>query len=281
MSVTKRNLRPTVLSKNRKRAGARRRLHAVLVGINIYQDPRISNLQFAAADARTFHDALRRTLSAKELNTVLLMDAQATLSSVRRSIGEDLARAAERDDLVLLFFAGHGAPELDDLISPPNRYLIMNDTKYDQIFSTALDMEVELVRLLDRIRSRNVVVFIDSCFSGVAGGRTLEGPTLNRLRHEFRTSAFSLSELDFGEGRVLITACKDQELALEDPKLSHGVFTYCLLQTLLTDSPSSRIISLLTLYDEIATQVVRITNGEQNPVLKGSMTSQKMPYLKP
>jgi hypothetical protein len=138
MSVTKRNLRPTVLSKNRKRAGARRRLHAVLVGINIYQDPRISNLQFAAADARTFHDALRRTLSAKELNTVLLMDAQATLSSVRRSIGEDLARAAERDDLVLLFFAGHGAPELDDLISPPNRYLIMNDTKYDQIFSTAL-----------------------------------------------------------------------------------------------------------------------------------------------
>lgn len=277
MSDTNRNLRPPVVPLERKHAGARR-LHAVLVGIDNYQDPNIKPLQFAVADARSIYDSLLRTLRQDQLNVVLLLDAQATRQNVIASIGEDLARTAERDDLVLLFFAGHGAPELNRSATA-NRYLIMNDTNIDQMFSTALDLETEILRLLERIRSSNIVVFVDSCFSGRAGGRTFEGPKLRDFRDNFRSGGMSLNDLDLGEGRVLISACDDEELALENPNLSHGVFTYCLLQTLLTDSPANPTISLLMLYDEVAAQVRALTNGKQNPVLKGRVRSQTIPYL--
>jgi hypothetical protein len=87
-----------------------RTIYVVSIGIDLYRDPRISNLSYAATDARAVHERLTRTLP-KDCCATLLLDKDATLSCVRKEVGETLARLARTDDVVILFFAGHGAPE--------------------------------------------------------------------------------------------------------------------------------------------------------------------------
>lgn len=258
-----------------------RKLHAVVVGIDRYQDARINNLAYACADARAFSERLTQTLSPTEGNVRVLLNEEATLLAVRTVVGEDLARTARPDDLVLLFFAGHGSPETDFKVDHVSRYLIMHDTDYANLYATGLDLETDFVRLMERLNSRHIVVFMDACFSGRAGGRTFEGPALRRLREEFRTGPPSLSEMDLGEGRIVLTACDDGELAEEDGRFGHGIFTYCLLETLVQDSPPDPLISVPALYDAVAGRVSHLTGGRQHPVLNGRARSLKIPYLRP
>jgi uncharacterized caspase-like protein len=257
-----------------------RKLHAVIVGIDHYQDARISDLGLACADARAFSEHLAQTLPAGEVNIQVLLDEEATLRAVRTTIGEDVARAAQPEDVVLLFFAGHGTPETDDRVDRVSRYLIMHDTDYGNIYATALDLAVDFVRLLERIESRNIVVFMDACFSGRAGGRTFEGPSLRRLREEFRHGLPSLNELELGEGRIVISACDDNELAGERDSLGHGIFSFCLLETLVQDSPPEPTISVTSLYDGVAKRVTSLTGGQQTPIINGRARSLRIPYLR-
>src|SRR5690349_17417087 len=89
-------------------------------------------------------------------------------------LGTFLARSARKDDTVVIFFAGHGAPEIDqrglegDGLS---KYLAPADVDPDDLFLTALAMD-DLQTILARIESERVVVILDACYSGAAGGRT-------------------------------------------------------------------------------------------------------------
>ena len=71
--------------------------------------------------------------------------------------------------MVLMLFACHGSPETSGSIDDISRYLVLHDTAYDSVYATGLDLEREDSVLIERIRSRLVVVFIDACFSGRAG----------------------------------------------------------------------------------------------------------------
>ena len=48
-------------------------------------------------------------------------------------------KPALEEDVVVIYFAGHGSPESPD--APANLYLLPYDTKYDKIAATAFPME--------------------------------------------------------------------------------------------------------------------------------------------
>ena len=50
------------------------------------------------------------------------------------------------------------------------KYLIPMDADPDDLFSTALAMD-DIHTIFARIESERVVVFLDTCYSGAAGGR--------------------------------------------------------------------------------------------------------------
>ncbi|WP_052887568.1 caspase family protein [Thermogemmatispora carboxidivorans] len=271
------------------------KLHAVLVGINRYQDARISALQYAASDAERFYGQLASSLAAEDLSLQLLIDEQATRKAIITVIGEHLPRLASREDVILLYFAGHGSPETSEAPDRFSRYLIAHDTEYDAIFATGLELEYDLIRLLQRLPARLVVVILDTCFSGRAGGRTFEGPLLRTRRTELRgpvAFAPGLQDLPLGEGRIILAACDDDEVAGEDEGLRQGIFTYFLLQALSgpeasvpasgpgCNEPEERTISLSTLYDRVAMAVVTFTRGRQHPVLNGRLSLARLPLLR-
>ncbi len=254
------------------------KLYGVFVGVNDYRDNRIRNLQFAAHDAKQFHRIVSDRISKDESKTWLLTNQRATRDIVIHTIGTELAYQVNNDDIVLLYFSCHGSPETTPQVDNLSRYLILHDTDYSRIFATGIDLERTIPRLLERISAKLILVFIDSCFSGMAGGRTFEGPNLKNSGLTPR-GVLSLKELELGEGRIILAACGDNEVALEDRKLGHGVFTFQLLR-ILTDSRSGNVsVGVGNLYEMVKELVKNYTSNRQCPILNGRISDARIPIL--
>jgi uncharacterized caspase-like protein len=254
-------------------------LQAVIVGIDKFRDPNITDLSYARADAEAFANLIEDKIHPAERQVQLLVDEAATKRNITIAIGEDLPRTSNPDDLILLYFACHGSPEANFSAQEPSRFLIVHDTEFENIYATGIDMERDLPHWFERISQPKLILqFIDACFSGRAGGRTFEGPYLYRARAQVRGSApISLRNLDLGEGRLMISACDDDQVAREDRGLGHGVFTHYMLEVLTHQDVNQNTISVHTLYEEVARSVQKFTNGRQVPVINGRSRFAQLP----
>lgn len=256
-------------------------LHAVVVGVDQYQDPCISDLKYARADAEAVAELLER-IHPNERDVELLVDDKATKHNVMEAIGQRVAdRAIDEKDVVLLYFACHGSPELS-ADEDPSRYLILHDTRFHSLYATGIDMEHELPRWFTRIKGPKLVLSLfDACFSGRAGGRTFEGPRLRQKRAAGHrdAAAVSLRDIELGEGRMMIAACDDHQEAMEDDRLRHGLFTHYLLQRPVSADPVLPTFGVLSWYEEVARAVRRHSGDEQIPVFNGRSALAELPYL--
>jgi uncharacterized caspase-like protein len=252
-------------------------LHAVIIGIDKYKDPRIQRLYHARDDAEAFADRLASNIHPDDRSVKLLVDSGATVKAIRTEIGEHLPRRAEQpNDLIIVYFAGHGSPETKDDLPDCSRFLIAHDTDYDHIFATAIDLEQEIVRWFTRIHRPHVVLFfLDACFSGRAGGRTFEGPRLRAARPKTRAVQTRLKNLSLGAGRLILAACDDDQVAGESSSLRHGIFTFELL-SILSEKSKERTIAVTRLYDCVRSRVLDRTQGMQEPVLNGRLVGAQM-----
>jgi hypothetical protein len=255
--------------------GARERW-AVVIGVGRYQSRDIRELRFSVADAEAVHRLLIERAGFKKENALLLTDKterKPTLRDMKWALGTFLARA-RKDDLVLIFYAGHGAPEADKRGVEPDglaKYIVPIDADPTELYSTALPMD-ELQIIFQRIEADRVVMFLDACYSGAAGGRTFAaaGYRTGRVDDLF------LDRLASSRGRAIITASRSSEVSLELPELGHGIFTHYLLQGLrgAADLDRDGVVVLQELYTYLEQQVSqksRGSGGNQHPVMKGEV----------
>jgi hypothetical protein len=249
---------------------------AVIIGVGTYESSAVPRLRYSVADA----DAIYATLVAsgfKKENLLLLTDKterKPTLRNIKWALGTFLARSAHKDDLVMIYFAGHGASEVDqrgierDGLS---KYLVPVDADPDDLYSTALPMD-EMQNVLARIEAERVTVFLDACYSGAAGGRTFASTKTRSVS----VDDIFLDRLTRSKGRAIITASRPSELSIELAELGHGIFTYYLVRGLqgYADSNRDGIVSLQELYEYLAQEVSRKSRqvgGNQHPMLKGEL----------
>jgi TPR repeat protein/uncharacterized caspase-like protein len=250
--------------------------HAVVIGINTYLDPRVPDLRFARADAEAVYKVLTdpEVGRFKPENVTLLVDAEATERRIRSALGTALPRRARQDSTVCIYFAGHGAPDIDVTRKSADgiaKYLIPHDAVADDLRSSGISMDAvqEYFSYLD---ANQVVCFLDCCYSGAAGGRSF-------LREGFQTRALLSDEFLDGlasEGRLVITACAANEVSLESPDKGHGLFTYHLVEGLrgAADTGGDGLVTIDELYDYLYHQVerdARSLGGRMKPVRKGSV----------
>lgn len=248
------------------------RLWVVAIGVSRYQDTAIQSLQYADADARAVYNYFRDTFGLPESQMFLRINEQATLREVKSVLGTRLAaRANDPRDTVVLYFAGHGMRErvtgsldADGL----GKYFLPHDADRNDLFSTALDMD-EVTNILRRLTPERVVVLLDSCFSGAAGGRSPFDPKAEGER-ALITGEFLDRMAQAGKGRVVMTAGGPEESAQESADFGHGVFTYYLLDGLrgAADLSGDGEIDVHEVYRYVSDKVSRTTRGKQNPKLK-------------
>lgn len=254
-----------------ERLERRRNLWAVVVGINAY--PGLRPLKYAVSDARAFYDWLVNVNQVPAPNVSLLLDDQATLQALRSTLGTQVKNKAGADDLVIIYFAGHGAVERDAL-SPDGdgleKYLLPYGADPADLYATALPMR-EIAHVFDRIRAERLVFLADACYSGASGGRTV---SVSGLRANL--SDRFLERLAAGKGKVIITASGANEVSVEKDALAHGVFTYYLLEGLrgAADADADGLITVDEAYGYVTVAVPRATGQEQHPVKKGAVEGQ-------
>lgn len=241
-------------------------LHGVVVGVGAHEDPKIHDLQFAGRDAEALATLLRARVPDTHLD--VLVDDGATKHNIVHAIRDELPTRVRREDSVLLYFAGHGCPELESPSAGPSLHLVAHDTTYARLFATAINLVAELSTWVRRIAARQVTIVLDTAFSGAPGGRTFEGPGLWSGPRVRRLDRLSLHQIVPGTHCAVLAACSDKEVAREDNQLGHGVFTYHLLE-ILNRAALERVV-LAGLHGAIAERVRQRSKGAQNPALHGN-----------
>jgi len=258
---------------------------AVVIGVGRYDSTDIPSLRYTVPDAESVYQVLTGPGGFKKDHVLLLTDKaerKPTLRNIRWALGTFLSRSATKDDTVLIFFAGHGAPEVDPRGLERDglaKYLIPSDADPDDLYSSALPMD-ELQTIFSRIESERVVAFLDACYSGAAGGRTF----VAKKTRSGQLDDLFLERLTRSKGRAIVTASRTSEVSVELPELGHGVFTYYLVQGLqgAADLNKDGMVTLQELYEYVEQQVTRksrMVGGNQHPVMKGELEGM-LPLVK-
>jgi len=247
----------------------RPQVFAAIIGIGDYQHPAVPDLQYTVADAEAFYDYLIG-LGIPSDNIIKLIDAQATTSAIRTALGNELRRRAGPDDMVIIYYAGHGGPEVDAQNLDGDgleKYMLSYEADPENLYGTAFSMN-EIANVFARLQAERVIFIADACYSGASGGRTvLSG----------RRATISDSFLDrlgaSGRGRVIMSASSANEPSQERSDLGHGVFTYYLLEGLRGPADANRdgAVTFDEAYDYVARMVPEATGQTQHPVKKGEV----------
>jgi peptidoglycan/xylan/chitin deacetylase (PgdA/CDA1 family)/uncharacterized caspase-like protein len=193
---------------------------AAIIGIDDYAN--WQKLQYAAGDALGVKDLLIQKFNFKPDHVFTLLNGQATRQNILSLLGDKLAdqRLVQREDRVLVFYAGHGATR--KLASGRELgYIIPVDADLTNFEGSAISM-TNFQDISEAIPAKHVLFIMDSCYSGLALTRGGNAPLSQNY----------LNEISRREARQMFTAGgADQQVADNGPN-GHSVFTWTLLQGL-------------------------------------------------
>lgn len=229
---------------------------ALLIGINDYKNlpAKISgrgeffDLRGSLNDVRIMHDILTSKYGFSSDRIKTLTESDATRTNIKKTFDEWLVSGSNAGDLILFFFSGHGSHVLDqnadendgmDEVLCPYDFFIKGEN---------IIRDDDLGTWLRRLRGRDVVVIIDSCYSGTMTRRIgkevvsiLEHTPSSRSKFvpiNYKT-VYTQSEGvppmgDEPEGQIFMAAAREGQLARESNLEGkfHGIFTHSLVNGL-------------------------------------------------
>ena len=222
---------------------------ALIIGNSHYQDPNLAKLVAPGEDVNDLAVVLRDPEIGGFDRVITLIDE--TDAVIRLGI-EDFFAERKPDDLLVLYFSGHGVRDEQGRL-----YLAAPNTRANRLRATAIAADF-ITTEMDRSRSKRQVLVLDCCHSGAfaqgskaeTGGSVGTGPTFEGT----------------GYGRVVLTATDATQYAWEGDKIigeaDNSVFTHYLVQGLQTgeaDIDADGRITLDELYDYVYGQVVAKT----------------------
>jgi hypothetical protein len=235
---------------------------AVVIGVGQYESADIPDLEYAPNDARAVRDFLMSDAAGPFDEVLYLENERATGAAMREALFVFLQQA-DWDDLVVIYYAGHGAP---DPGRPDNLYLLPTDTDLNALAATGFPMWDVKTALRRQIAAERVLVIADACHSaGTADGDAVGGGDTNEIAGGFQ-------QLFTPSRRLMLTAADTNEFSLEDARWGgHGVFTHFLLDGLrgAGDRDQNGIVTVTELYEHVSGEVRGATGGRQNPQISG------------
>ena len=213
------------------------------------------DLTLAVADAKRLAHAVGQSRLYKTKEITVLVDQEASRSTVLARLGA-MVESAGSEDTIVVSFAGHGLRDDDAL------RLVLSSTSLNDLGGTSLAFADVAVQLR-RARAR-VLVLLDVCHAGVS----------DRLA----TNDDAVSQLVTASGAsmIVLSASKGRQLSEEDERSGGGRFSVA-IDTVLTkrraafDLDRNGAISVAELYRGLKSEVVRETAGRQTPWLSRNL----------
>ena len=249
---------------------------AIVVGISKYKDERL-NLKYADRDAEELVKVLQSPSGGafEKERIVKLVNEEATTANITRALRSFLKKPA-KDDIVLIYFACHGAPDLD---RPGIVYLLTHDTDPKDISGTALPMREINLSLQENLLAERIIILADTCHSAAIGGGIArrDGSDNSNVVNSY------LREVSKSKGGIaLLTSAEANEVSFEDKKWGggHGVFTYYLLEGMqgaADQKPRNGIVTVGELFDYVRDNVQRATDNQQHPCIGTNNYDRNLP----
>ncbi|HXG23797.1 MAG TPA: caspase family protein [Chthonomonadales bacterium] len=240
-----------------------RNRHAVLIGIEQYRQ-QLPKVDFGAHDAKVMREYLTKILGYPDENVALLVNEQATRTDVEKYLERWLPNRVEKDSTVFIYYSGHGAP------APQTNegYLVPYDGDPTFIDVTGYPLK-RLYEQLARLPAKEVIVVLDSCFSG-AGGRSV-------LAKGMRPVVISAENPVLATGNtVILTASSGAQISSTYSQKAHGLLTYFVLKGLHGEADQNQdgAIDLVELHAYVKPRVEGVSrrefNNQQTPQLIGN-----------
>jgi branched-chain amino acid transport system substrate-binding protein len=236
---------------------------ALLIGVSEYSEG-LRPISSAILDV----EAMRRVLDHPDMGafdkvTVL---PNPDKGSMEKAV-EDLFANGQRDDLVLLYFSGHGLKDQDAKF-----FLSTRDTGCDQngnfFRATALPAS-ELQEYIKNSRSKRQIIILDCCFSGaLVQGMPIKGE-------------FNIQEELGGKGRAILTSSSPIEYSFESDNNDLSIYTKYLVEGIETgaaDKDGDQLISVNELH-EYASERVKEAAPAMTPKFYLSLEGEETIYL--
>lgn len=246
---------------------------ALIVGITQFSDPKIPKLKYATKDAADFYNYLVKDGQFAPDHVRILLNEKATRSRILSELGNKfLARVADPDDFVVLFFSTHGSPSQMDV--KHDNYLIAYDTNPDELFSTGIDMSTVTGVVRDRIDSKRVMLVLDACHSGA---------TKADAKGMAASANFDVQALEIGSGQMVICSSQPSEQSWESKRYQNGVFTKNFLDALRTGGATMTVNEAFDEASQRVEEEVREDNpsARQTPVLRSNWDGNLIVAVKP
>jgi hypothetical protein len=222
--------------------------HALLIGVGAYRHLPQLDVPLTAADARSVAAALRdpQLCGYPDDQVALLCDATATRAGILGAL-DDLAARTSEHNTIFMFYSGHGHSGEDG-----SYYLTSHDTSLTQSRQVAAGTGVsqqELLTRLQALKAQRVLLIFNACHSGALT------PTLaveEPFTGESLPDATSAALLATGAGRIIITACREQQYSFVGGG-ERTIFAQALLDGLRGQGTTSQrgYISAFDLYTQL------------------------------
>jgi hypothetical protein len=218
---------------------------AVTIGVDAYQPP-LPPLRAAVSDAQRMA-ALFRAMGFDQV--IGIADTEATRSGILALLEQRVASTAGPNDLVVVFFAGHG-------VTIGERGFILPQDATSEPEKTGISVQ-QLKESALRMKAKHVLYLTDACFSGSMFRRSATTENTNALA--YWESA--------GRNRIvqIMTAGNPNETVLEAG--GWGAFTRALHGGVQGAADSNRdlVVTIQELAEYVTTQVVSSTQNHQHP----------------
>jgi WD40 repeat protein len=202
------------------------KLYILAVGINEYEDP-LLHLNFARQDGQAIASFFQQHAGRlfQDVKVISIFDGDATQRKIRASL-EELRTESRKEDVVIIYLAGHGVTVGQQFYFLPHETHLGHDIGEDAseygLSATALGLA------LARIPALKELLILDACQSETALKIIAKSAMFRGDPAEVRAEQM----LARNNGIYLISATTSQEYAVEVPELRHGVLTSALLSGL-------------------------------------------------
>ena len=241
------------------KAGKNKSSYAIVIGIEQYRQG-LPKADFAVSDAKPLAKYLSHVMGYPEENIIVLINEHATKSDFEKYFGRWLLNNTEEESTVFVYYSGHGAPNP----KTGDAYLVPYDGDPSFIEETGYSLR-RLYAALEKLPAKEIVVALDSCFSG-AGGRSVLAKGARPLVMTMETSIIP-------QKIAVLSAASGHQISSTYEEKGHGLFTYFLLKGIKEKAEASGGggIELRQLFRYLKPQVEKIArrkyNQEQSPQL--------------
>jgi hypothetical protein len=227
---------------------------ALIIGIGTYANTPKLNVPITAQDAQEIAEVLKDQSKCgyPAQQVTLLNDASATRDRILQEL-DAIAQQVSDSDTFFLFYSGHGEYGTDGY------YLTTHDTQLENkkvVTGTGIS-EKELLEKLRAIKAKRTFLFFNACHSGEISPRSLGNDEPEENTGSNIPDRLSTALLGTGEGRVVITACRETQKSYFSPKEDLTIFADILSEGLRGRGIDSRkgYISIFDLYERVYTKV--------------------------